>query len=236
MTRTNLLLADDSLPSLLVAKAMLEKLGYHVTTAENGDEALTLACESTFDIIMLDEHLPGKRGSDIAAYLRQHDTPNTVTTLISITGEHDPQERARILAAGIDALIDKPVSLAKLQATLQSSPAALDDQTIESLVSDLGKDTAKRLLNIFIQELADLSRRLREADDLVAEIHAVSHMLKNSAMLYGATELAALARDLNESSAVTDSNAPDEAARLITLCQTTTESVENTLQQEFMND
>ncbi|WP_372779984.1 response regulator [Litorivivens sp.] len=232
MTSEKLLLADDSLPSLFATKAMLEKLGYHVTTAENGDKALALACEAVYDLILLDEHLPGKRGSEVAQYLRQNQTINSDTYLISITGESDIREKSKILAAGINQLIEKPVSLKKLQGVLKSNSAVLDKQTIDTLTDDLGHETARRLLALFEKELSDLSTRLDEADDLVAETLAASHILKNSATLYGALELAEVARELNENTDLTTENATSAAQRLLALCQSTADGVRQILATE----
>lgn len=233
MTSVNILLADDSLPSLFATKAMLEKLGYRVTTAEQGDQALSLACEIAYDLILLDEHLPGRRGSDIAAYLRHHETPNTDTTLISITGETDRQEMEKILASGINTLIEKPVSLKKLEVALKAEATPrLEEQTIATLINDLGLVTAHRLLKVFEKELHQLIERLTTADDLVVETHAVSHILKNSASLYGAFELAEFARELNENTELTNENTFSAAKKLIALCNNTISSVEQTLASE----
>lgn len=233
MTSANILLADDSLPSLFATKAMLEKLGFQVTVAEHGDQALTLACETAYDLILLDEYLPGRRGSEIASYLRHHQTPNTDTTLISITGETDRQEVEKILASGINTLIEKPVSLQKLENALQAGSAShLDKQTIDTLIEDLGSDTAHRLLTLFQKELRQLAERLNTADDLAAETLAVSHILKNSASLYGAVELAHFARELNENTELTHENTSPAAKKLIALCNSAIGSVEQTLAQE----
>lgn len=220
MSPPKLLLADDSLPSLLATQAMLEKLGYNVTITESGENAHVMAREQRFDVILLDEHLPGMRGSEVAALLRGNSNPNNRTPIYSLTGEVDTTARQRILAAGVNAIIDKPVNRDRLQEVLGGQTQSLDPQTLATLYEDLGDATAQRLLGLFAKELGELSGRLVAVtpENGVSEISAISHILKNSAALYGAMELAALARSLNESTELTAENAMAYAQQLKQKC------------------
>ncbi len=232
MTRSKILLADDSLPSLYATKAMLEKLGYEVDTADNGDKALSLAMRETFAYLLLDEFMPGQRGSEVARALRETDGPNQQTRIFALTGATESQEQAEILAAGIDAIISKPVNAARLAAELtpaDSRENILDQSTLDTLQDDLGEATAKRLLGLFAKELAELTQRLASDPGNADDVSAVSHILKNSAALYGATELANTAREINEQTQLTRDNAAQAAALLCKLSEQTLSSVQRHL-------
>lgn len=85
-TRLSVLVADDSLPSQIATKVMLEMLGCLVTCAENGASALTLAQNEPFDLLLLDERMPGMFGSDVAQQLVRQNTPNNDTPKVILTG------------------------------------------------------------------------------------------------------------------------------------------------------
>ena len=232
MTRSKILLADDSLPSLFATKAMLEKLGYEVETADNGETALSLAKQEKFSCILLDEFMPGHRGSEVARAIRETEGPNQQTPLFALTGTTESQERAEILAAGVDTIISKPVDATRLAAALtpvDSEKNILDQVTLDTLQDDLGEATAKRLLGLFAKELAELSQRLASDPGNVDDVTAVSHILKNSAALYGATELANKAREINEHTQLTAENAAQAAAELCKLSDQALSSVQSHL-------
>ena len=67
LTRSNLLVVDDELPVRELMHAFLEKRGYHVTTAATDTEALHLAGEMTFDLIILDVALADADGLELLA-------------------------------------------------------------------------------------------------------------------------------------------------------------------------
>ncbi len=198
-----ILLADDSLPGLLAVKAMLCKRNHVVTTAADGEEAVELAYRQAFDLLLLDEHMPGLRGSQVVAALRAEPGPNQQARIIALSGESSPEVLATMRAAGFDDCIAKPVTAEQLDILLEV-PAVVENSeesaVLEQLFSDLGNAAASRLLGLFVEELQQLTSRLRsaQASSDEEELLAVAHILKNSAALYGAEALAELASNINE--------------------------------------
>ncbi|NKI19357.1 response regulator [Spongiibacter sp. KMU-166] len=201
----NILLADDSLPSVAAGQAMLEKMGHNVTVAHCGQEALDKALKQPFDLVILDEYMPGMDGSQVAQGIRRSKTPNTMVPIVSLSGAFSESRRLQMLDSGIDCCISKPICFAELS-TLVSKYARpttyrLDADVIRQMQSDLDAEVVDRLFGLFADELQALAARMAAAldhnDD--KEVHAVVHILKNTAALYGAKELADLARQLDES-------------------------------------
>ena len=111
----NILVADDSMPSLIATKAMLEKLGCNVMPASDGNAALALAQQYAFDLLFLDERMPGLNGSDVAQTLIEQDGKNQLTPKVSLTGLTDPDEIAHLFSKGITHYLEKPVTKLALE-------------------------------------------------------------------------------------------------------------------------
>ncbi len=203
-TILKILLADDSLPSLMATQIMLEKMGHEVLVATDGEQALALAMQQRFDLLLLDEYMPGLPGSAVTMRVRESTNENNACCIIALSGVHKEEERQRLYDSGIDELIIKPVTADRLQVAVTKffpvSSSSIDGDVVEKLFADLGDEVGLRLLAMFVEELLQMSVRITEAmkSDNAEEYLAVSHILKNSAALYGAEELANFARDLNE--------------------------------------
>ncbi|WP_027874651.1 response regulator [Spongiibacter marinus] len=230
--RDTVLLADDSLPGLLTVKAMLTKLGYQVSTVANGGEALQLASQQAFDIILLDEHMPVLRGSEVVRQIRQTRGPNASTRVVALSGEASASALSNMRESGFDDCIEKPVIASQLENLMRGDTGEPASPTyssaLEQLYVDLGEESASRLLGLFVQELAQLRDRLLTARDRgdETEILAVAHILKNSAAMYGAASLAELALRINDEGARGDVS---QAAPLIELCDKAAEAARTRL-------
>lgn len=208
-----ILVADDSLPSLLACKALLSKMGHRVEGVQSASQAFELACAQHFDVIFLDECMPDGRGSEIARRLRARSGFSEHTRIFSLTG----MAVADVDDKAVDGVLDKPVTAATLSAVLGSADEAIMDAAVlELMAADLGAEGAAKLLGIFAAELSELGERLNQA--LVVgdgeAIIAVAHIWKNSAALYGARPLAELAAELNDAGAQVDKDFVEKAQAL----------------------
>ncbi len=79
-----ILWADDEIDLLKPHILFLEERGYEVLTAKSGDEALELVEDDEFDVIFLDENMPGLSGLDTLSRIRQ---TNGTIPIIMITKE-----------------------------------------------------------------------------------------------------------------------------------------------------
>jgi signal transduction histidine kinase/ActR/RegA family two-component response regulator len=102
------LIAEDDGLNAAMLRAILEQLGHQVVHAQNGQRALDLARTVDFDLIMLDGRMPMLDGPQTAVALRQ--LGKTVPIIAVIGGDAD--EARELLAAGADAVLRKPVTVA----------------------------------------------------------------------------------------------------------------------------
>jgi two-component system alkaline phosphatase synthesis response regulator PhoP len=103
------LLADDEPDILEILKYNLDKEGYQVITAKDGDEALHQAKQTQPDLIILDMMMPRKNGMEVCELLRAQ--PAFKDTLIMfLTALSDEATQLKGFSTGADDYISKPVS------------------------------------------------------------------------------------------------------------------------------
>jgi DNA-binding response OmpR family regulator len=123
-TRPVVLLADDSLTIRSMVSARLERAGYDIELAVNGDEALDLAVRLTPDLYILDVEMPGRSGLEVTEQLRRDGVTAPVVLLTGLDGE---AATAAGLAAGANEYITKPFSPQDLHRLVASLvPASAD--------------------------------------------------------------------------------------------------------------
>ncbi len=103
----SVLLVEDNPVNQTVSEAMLRSLGYQVTVAADGPQALHLAEQHNFDIILMDCHLPGLDGYATTRHIRQL-KEHFATPIIALTANVQHGDRDRCLAAGMNDYLAKP--------------------------------------------------------------------------------------------------------------------------------
>ena len=94
---------------------MLGRRGHRVRLATNGREALRLAHEGGFDLLLLDVHMPGCDGFQVIEALRQREqATGGHLPVIALTARAMRSDRERCLQAGMDDYLAKPIAAAEL--------------------------------------------------------------------------------------------------------------------------
>ncbi|KAL0005350.1 hypothetical protein SO802_012911 [Lithocarpus litseifolius] len=106
------ILADDDNLNRTVTKKLLEKLGCYVTAVSSGFECLSAlsAAENSFQIVLLDLHLPEMDGFEVALRIRKLRSQNW-PLIIALTASAEEHVLERCLQIGISGVIRKPVLL-----------------------------------------------------------------------------------------------------------------------------
>ncbi|WP_411953349.1 response regulator transcription factor [Alkalibacillus sp. S2W] len=102
----NILVVDDEERIRRLLKLYLDREGYQIDEAANGDEALDKALATDYDLILLDLMLPGKDGVDVCAQLREQ----KATPVIMLTAKGEESNRVQGFEVGADDYIVKPFS------------------------------------------------------------------------------------------------------------------------------
>ena len=117
------LLVDDSRVMRMVASRIIANLGYVVTEAENGEEALARCKASMPDLILLDWEMPVMTGVQFVAALRQIDG-GTAPKVVFCTSKTDAPDIHKGIDAGADEYVTKPFDEQTLLVKLQRIGAA----------------------------------------------------------------------------------------------------------------
>jgi len=117
--KTVLLVEDEELMVLLLQKT-LEKQGYKVLVALDGEEALNLFHDrqGEIDVVMLDIGLPKKAGWDVILKMKEE---NPYVNVVVSSGYIDPQFRIKMQQAGVKDFIDKPYTPKAVVEILEST-------------------------------------------------------------------------------------------------------------------
>ena len=113
------LLAEDNFVNQKLAVTMLQKRGHEVTVANDGLEALDALARATFDVVLMDVHMPRMGGFEATAKIRERERstggrlPVIALTALAMTGD-----REKCLQAGMDAYVAKPINAGDLFGTL----------------------------------------------------------------------------------------------------------------------
>lgn len=118
LSQTNFLIVDDSEDTIRMLQELLKIGGANVTTASNGAEALRIARENEFDVILSDISMPEMDGFEFLQRLRKIDGRQDVP-VIAITGFGRNDDIARVRAAGFYSHLTKPLNLQALAEVLQ---------------------------------------------------------------------------------------------------------------------
>jgi CheY-like chemotaxis protein len=115
----HLLCVDDNENNRRIAELLLSRLGFQVTLAASGAEAIDLCAMQVFDIILMDIVMPEQDGMQTLRQLRGDDESlNRATPAIALTAKLAPADLADYSAAGFEGVAGKPIDVAALAAQI----------------------------------------------------------------------------------------------------------------------
>ena len=118
MTNGRLLWADDEMELLRAHLLFLEKKGYEVTTVTNGTDAIEECRQHTFDLVLLDEMMPGLSGLETLQRIKEL-TPQTPVVMVTKSEEEDIMNQA--IGQQIADYLIKPVNPNQILLTLKKN-------------------------------------------------------------------------------------------------------------------
>ena len=119
MTKPTVLIVEDEAPLVTMLRYNLEKEGFQVSEASDGEEALVQIAERKPDIVLLDWMLPLVSGIEVCRRLRR--SPETrALPVVMLTARGEEGDRVRGLDSGADDYVVKPFSLSELVARLRA--------------------------------------------------------------------------------------------------------------------
>jgi CheY-like chemotaxis protein len=109
------LVVEDNRINQMITKKMLENKGMSCNIIDNGEAAIESVRNNTYDLILMDVHLPGINGTIATKKIRQF---NTTTPIIAITAISLDENREMLLSFGMNDVITKPFTPEDFYATI----------------------------------------------------------------------------------------------------------------------
>jgi two-component system phosphate regulon response regulator PhoB len=167
--KPRVLVVEDEAPLVAMLRYNLEKEGFDVDEASNGEEALAKIAEQRPDVVLLDWMLPLVSGIEVCRQLRRAPATRTLP-VIMLTARGEESDRVRGLDSGADDYVVKPFSpselVARVRAVMRRAQPAATAETLRfgDVAMDLGAHrvtrngravhlgpTEYRLLKFFLQ-------------------------------------------------------------------------------------
>ncbi len=124
------LVIEDNEPNMKLFHDLLEIHGYNVLRASNGMEGWRSACEHHPDLILMDIQLPDVSGLDVTRWLKDDETLKSIP-IVAVTAFVLDGDEEKMLDAGCDGFISKPISVLSFM------------ETIDRFVAEQGPDPAE---------------------------------------------------------------------------------------------
>ena len=212
LSGTRLLVADDSATNLLLMETALLDEGAEVFLAGTGQEALVAILHGElFDAMLLDVQMPGIDGHELARRIRTMPGFGSVP-IIAVTADGSFDQRSAALAAGMNAVIVKPVNLEALVVTIRQRLYLDSDPNAPPV--EIGSDSIPngragafwRLFSVFREEYSACGTTAREAlaEGEFEQVCGIMHKISGAARQMGAHDLQAIAAELEAAAAVRD--------------------------------
>ena len=122
MANELILVIEDNEQNRKLVRDVLQVKGYRVIEAETAEAGLSLAAETTPDLVLMDIHLPGMSGIEAVAKLRAMPQMRDIP-MLAFTASVMPQDRREIMAAGFDGFVAKPINVKEFLATIAATLA-----------------------------------------------------------------------------------------------------------------
>ena len=189
-----ILLVEDNSVNQRVALLQLKKLGYTADTVLNGAQAVAAVQNKTYDVVLMDCHMPVMDGYTATQRIREWEQQNQRPRLriLAMTADAGRGDAEHCYAAGMDDFITKPVHLPELSAALDRvnataraaepglpeaqeppAPVTMDDATLDfsvlSTLRDLSEpgqpDPVVELIDLFMEDAPDRLQAMQTSLD-----------------------------------------------------------------------
>jgi len=221
--RLRILVAEDVDVNRELVTELLQKRGHSVAAVADGRAALAALAKQTFDVVLMDEQMPGMDGLEATRAIRQMEASSGKhQVIIGLTGNVAEEDRKRRLEAGMDGAVPKPFDMQVLfhmietlslgasqivpasAARGESGPSPVSTPSQESTAAHLQRTMGgnEKLIRSLVKSfLADAPKMLSGLRSAVGQKNATklaraAHAFKGAAANFGASNTVAAARNL----------------------------------------
>lgn len=222
--RLNLLVVEDNDINQRVIESFLEAMGHDWDLVATGAAAIVRASATRYDAILMDVNLPDISGTDATRQIRAlPSAQHRAVPVIGVSAHVHERDLQNCIAAGMNAMVPKPVMPADLAAALaRITPEQIvphNRQPLTQTLDDLGAAQTVQLVDLFLQRLDTALAEIAGAADegALSRLERAAHQLKGAAGNFDLPDLcaalgavcdAALAMDLARARACSEAVQP----------------------------
>ena len=218
VTGLQILLVEDIELNVMVAKALLEKLGQFVDVAMTGNEAIIMARDKQYDLVLLDIQLPDMNGFEVANVLHEESLVEQ-TSIVALTA-NVIKTRQEYLNNGMDDVIAKPVKKSRIievfnnlfceqpRVPYQPAPEPKKDQLnsfldldlLQMLVDTIGHDMVRTSVKVFQEKMPEYMEilQLSLSADEKEEVCSQAHKIKGAAGSVGLARVQKISNEIQQ--------------------------------------
>lgn len=204
----HVLIAEDNKINQKLLTGIIKKAGLSVTIASNGIEVVALLPQHTFDLIILDYHMPHMNGLEVLKLIRGHAEDHVKNIpVFMFTSEKDENNLKAITELGVDRFLGKPINQKEILGILNifGKIQLSDELTTQSSsfmylykITNGNTKLIIELIDVFIEEAPEAILKLKlfiEQRNFKA-VHNIAHKLGTNYNYVGAEEAAYILKDL----------------------------------------
>lgn len=210
-----ILLAEDNEINRLLLERQLTRIGHHVVTVSDGQEAIDMVAQRQFDIVLMDISMPRVDGVTATRRMREQGLLGH-TPVIALTAQAAPNRVQMLRDAGMVEVVIKPVSLVVLDQIMRQqvalaqpagqlpAPAAepadsalIDEDQLAELIEDMGGDFLRDMVAKFD---TDMSSSISEMAAAIQrnDVRQLSHVAHKAAGMAAVLTFSALSAELRQ--------------------------------------
>lgn len=207
---TRILMAEDNHINQVIASRLLESLGVSVDVVADGEAAVHAALTGAYDVVLLDCQMPVCDGLTAARRIRASEPSGVHLPILAVTASAQPGEHDRCRAAGMDAMLLKPLQADELRETvlrllprtkrhssIMELPAKQPDLPVVEIavLAELKRAGGSQVVRTVIRLLEDAAPEMREELQRAArksdQLAMLAHRQRGTASSVGARRSAA---------------------------------------------
>jgi PAS domain S-box-containing protein len=190
-----LLIAEDVEVNRHILQAVLRRDGHQLVFASNGEEAVKLAREGVFDLILMDVQMPVMDGVEATRRIRAMEGPASRVPIVGLTANVMAREREGYLQAGMDECLGKPIDWRELSAAISrrallpdSGSTLVDSHALGALAGVAGQAGMQELVREGFAAYRLYHAQMLSADPIA--LGSIAHKISGSAGTLGLQAIA----------------------------------------------
>jgi len=164
LSTVDILLVEDNKVNQFLAQKLLNKMGFHVSIANDGNEAIRFLKKIKFDLILMDVQMPVMNGYELTQLIRTTlPSPLNKIPIIALTAYASTVEKEKALGLGMSDYVTKPYSPQELLSAILRQVSKLKQPEIQQTESELTdinaadiKFSSEKLIQLFSGNIEDV--------------------------------------------------------------------------------